>query len=118
MDHFINEFGITYLYKRKIVDHMQAKEDCDKIGLFNFSLYARSEVVNTQITIRAQEFNISDDAGKKLNTLLKINVKSIQVKLFTTLTTAPLWNLIFSLKLTYRQWALPLLILKRMKRVH
>lgn len=56
---------ITF-YKRKIVDHMPAKEGCDKLALFNLSTYEREEVVNTMITIRAQEFKIFDDAGNEI----------------------------------------------------
>nr|WP_319554349.1 mannosylglycerate hydrolase [uncultured Vibrio sp.] len=53
---------ITF-YKRKIVDHMPTREGCDKLVLFNLSPYAREEVVNTTITIRAEEFNIFDENG-------------------------------------------------------
>ncbi|MGB5446043.1 MAG: glycoside hydrolase family 38 C-terminal domain-containing protein, partial [Psychromonas sp.] len=56
---------ITF-YKRKIVDHMPAKEGCDKLAMFNLSPYAREEVLNTMITIRAQEFKIFDDAGNEV----------------------------------------------------
>ncbi len=56
---------ITF-YKRKIVDHMPAKEGCDKLALFNLSPYQRSEVINTTITIRANEFNLFDDAGNQV----------------------------------------------------
>lgn len=55
--------NLINFYKRKIVDHMPEKEGCDKLALFNLSPYAREEVVNTMITIRAQEFKIFDDAG-------------------------------------------------------
>lgn len=55
--------NLINFYKRKIVDHMPEKEGCDKLALFNLSPYARQEVVNTMITIRAQEFKIFDDAG-------------------------------------------------------
>lgn len=53
---------ITF-YKRKIVDHMPAREGCDKLALFNLSPYEREEVINTTITIRAEQFNIFDDNG-------------------------------------------------------
>ncbi|MEH6453834.1 MAG: glycoside hydrolase family 38 C-terminal domain-containing protein [Psychromonas sp.] len=53
-------------YKRKIVDHMPAHDDCDKLALFNLSPYSREEVVNTRITIRAQEFNIFDTDGNQI----------------------------------------------------
>ncbi|MFT6928331.1 MAG: mannosylglycerate hydrolase [Psychromonas sp.] len=58
--------NLINFYKRKIVDHMPAKEDCDKLALFNLSPYARDEVVNTLVTIRAQEFKIFDDAGNEI----------------------------------------------------
>ncbi|MCG7584999.1 mannosylglycerate hydrolase [Photobacterium sp. OFAV2-7] len=55
--------NLIQFYKRKIVDHMPAKEGCDKLAFFNLSPYAREEVVNTTIRIRAQEFSISDENG-------------------------------------------------------
>jgi mannosylglycerate hydrolase len=58
--------NLIIFYKRKIVDHMPAHEDCDKITLFNLSPYVREEVVNTTITIRAQAFKIFDDAGNEI----------------------------------------------------
>ncbi len=53
---------ITF-YKRKIVDHMPAKQGCDKLALFNLSAYEREDVVNTTITIRANAFSITDEHG-------------------------------------------------------
>ncbi|MGR5093895.1 mannosylglycerate hydrolase [Vibrio maritimus] len=53
---------ITF-YKRKIVDHMPAREGCDKLAFFNLSPYEREEVINTTITIRADKFNLFDDEG-------------------------------------------------------
>nr|WP_083253127.1 mannosylglycerate hydrolase [Enterovibrio norvegicus] len=53
---------ITF-YKRKIVDHMPAREGCDKLALFNLSPYERNEVVNTTITIRSQSFSLFDEHG-------------------------------------------------------
>ncbi|KXF83586.1 mannosylglycerate hydrolase [Enterovibrio coralii] len=55
--------NLINFYKRKIVDHMPAREGCDKLALFNLSPYARGEVVNTTITIRAEQFNIFDENG-------------------------------------------------------
>ena len=48
--------NLIHFYKRKIVDHMPDREGCDKLAMFNLSPYEREEVVNTTITIRAQEF--------------------------------------------------------------
>jgi mannosylglycerate hydrolase len=53
-------------YKRKIVDHMPAREGCDKLALFNLSPYDREEVVNTTITLRAESFNLFDDNGESV----------------------------------------------------
>ncbi|CDT70572.1 mannosylglycerate hydrolase [Vibrio coralliirubri] len=53
--------NLIHFYKRKIVDHMPDREGCDKLAMFNFSPYEREEVVNTTITIRAQEFSIFDE---------------------------------------------------------
>ncbi|USD67255.1 mannosylglycerate hydrolase [Vibrio sp. SCSIO 43136] len=53
---------ITF-YKRKIVDHMPAHEGCDKLAFFNLSPYEREEVINTTVTIRAEQFNLFDDNG-------------------------------------------------------
>ncbi|MEZ8485139.1 mannosylglycerate hydrolase [Vibrio splendidus] len=53
--------NLIHFYKRKIVDHMQDREGCDKLAMFNLSPYEREEVVNTTITIRAQEFSIFDE---------------------------------------------------------
>lgn len=53
--------NLINFYKRKIVDHMPAREGCDKLALFNLSPYARDEVINTTITIRAEEFNLFDE---------------------------------------------------------
>ncbi len=55
--------NLINFYKRKIVDHMPAREGCDKLALFNLSPYARDEVINTTITIRAEEFNLFDEHG-------------------------------------------------------
>ncbi|MFA0627437.1 mannosylglycerate hydrolase [Vibrio sp. 10N.222.49.A3] len=53
--------NLINFYKRKIVDHMPDREGCDKLAMFNLSPYEREEVVNTTITIRAQEFSIFDE---------------------------------------------------------
>ncbi|OBT31013.1 mannosylglycerate hydrolase [Vibrio splendidus] len=53
--------NLIHFYKRKIVDHMSDREGCDKLAMFNLSPYEREEVVNTTITIRAQEFSIFDE---------------------------------------------------------
>ncbi|TCN75426.1 mannosylglycerate hydrolase [Vibrio crassostreae] len=53
--------NLIHFYKRKIVDHMPDREGCDKLAMFNLSPYERKEVVNTTITIRAQEFSIFDE---------------------------------------------------------
>ncbi|CAK1781356.1 alpha-mannosidase [Vibrio crassostreae] len=53
--------NLIHFYKRKIVDHMPDREGCDKLAMFNLSPYEREEVVNTTITIRAQEFSILDE---------------------------------------------------------
>ncbi|CAH6865353.1 alpha-mannosidase [Vibrio chagasii] len=53
--------NLIHFYKRKIVDHMPDREGCDKLAMFNLSPYEREEVVNTAITIRAQEFSIFDE---------------------------------------------------------
>ncbi|EKO5124003.1 mannosylglycerate hydrolase [Vibrio fluvialis] len=55
--------NLINFYKRKIVDHMPAREGCDNLALFNLSPYARDEVINTTITIRAEEFNLFDENG-------------------------------------------------------
>ncbi|MCK8069865.1 mannosylglycerate hydrolase [Vibrio sp. 1CM23M] len=53
--------NLIHFYKRKIVDHMPDREGYDKLAMFNLSPYEREEVVNTTITIRAQEFSIFDE---------------------------------------------------------
>ncbi|RKF13754.1 mannosylglycerate hydrolase [Alginatibacterium sediminis] len=53
--------NLIHFYKRKIVDHMPNREGCDKLAMFNLSPYERTEVINTTITIRAQEFSIVDE---------------------------------------------------------
>ncbi|WP_372385029.1 mannosylglycerate hydrolase [Vibrio sp. BS-M-Sm-2] len=53
--------NLIHFYKRKIVDHMPDREGSDKLAMFNLSPYEREEVVNTTITIRAQEFSIFDE---------------------------------------------------------
>lgn len=58
--------NLINFYKRKIVDHMPAREGCDKLAFFNLSPYVREEVINTTITIRAQEFSIFDDEGNQV----------------------------------------------------
>jgi mannosylglycerate hydrolase len=58
--------NLISFYKRKIVDHMPAREGCDKLALFNLSPYERNEVINTMVTIRAKEFKITDDAGNEI----------------------------------------------------
>lgn len=58
--------NLINFYKRKIVDHMPARGDCDKLALFNLSPYAREEVINTTITLRAKEFNLFDDNGNAI----------------------------------------------------
>jgi mannosylglycerate hydrolase len=55
--------NLINFYKRKIVDHMPAREGCDKLAFFNLSAYEREEVINTTITIRAEQFNLFDDNG-------------------------------------------------------
>lgn len=58
--------NLINFYKRKIVDHMPAREGCDKLVLFNLSPYERDEVINTTITIRAESFNLFDDLGNSV----------------------------------------------------
>ena len=58
--------NLINFYKRKIVDHMPAHEECDKLAFFNLSPYAREEVINTTITIRAQEFSLFDENGEQI----------------------------------------------------
>ncbi|MFC1233728.1 mannosylglycerate hydrolase [Vibrio sp. F74] len=58
--------NLIHFYKRKIVDHMPAQGDCDKLAFFNLMPYERSDVVNTMITIRAQEFSIFDENGNQV----------------------------------------------------
>jgi mannosylglycerate hydrolase len=58
--------NLINFYKRKIVDHMPAREGCDKLAFFNLSPYEREEVINTTITIRANEFNIFDEHGNQV----------------------------------------------------
>ncbi|PMN51536.1 alpha-mannosidase [Vibrio lentus] len=53
--------NLIHFYKRKIVDHMPDREGCDKLAMFNLSPYEREEVMNTTVTIRAQEFSIFDE---------------------------------------------------------
>ncbi|MGN2614143.1 mannosylglycerate hydrolase [Aliivibrio fischeri] len=58
--------NLINFYKRKIVDHMPAREGCDKLAFFNLSPYARKEVINTTITIRANAFSLFDDEGNQV----------------------------------------------------
>lgn len=58
--------NLIHFYKRKIVDHMPAQGDCDKLAFFNLMPYERNEVVNTLVTIRAQEFSIFDENGNQV----------------------------------------------------
>lgn len=58
--------NLINFYKRKIVDHMPAREGCDKLALFNLMPYERDEVINTTITIRANSFNLFDEHGEKV----------------------------------------------------
>ena len=58
--------NLIHFYKRKIVDHMPAQGDCDKLAFFNLMPYERDEVVNTMVTIRAQEFSIFDENGNQV----------------------------------------------------
>ncbi|MFA0438664.1 alpha-mannosidase [Vibrio sp. 10N.286.49.C2] len=58
--------NLIHFYKRKIVDHMPAREGCDKLALFNLSPYEREEVINTTITIRASEFSLFDENGTQV----------------------------------------------------
>ncbi len=58
--------NLINFYKRKIVDHMPARENCDKLALFNLLPYSREEVINTTITIRAEEFNLFDEHGNSI----------------------------------------------------
>ncbi|KLV03714.1 alpha-mannosidase [Photobacterium aquae] len=58
--------NLINFYKRKIVDHMPDRDGCDKLALFNLSPYARDEVVNTTITIRAQSFSLFDEHGSEV----------------------------------------------------
>lgn len=55
--------NLINFYKRKIADHMPAREGCDKLVMFNLSPYNREEVINTTITIRAEQFNLFDEHG-------------------------------------------------------
>ncbi|GLO62892.1 alpha-mannosidase [Vibrio sp. MACH09] len=59
--------NLIHFYKRKIVDHMPEKEGCDKLALFNLLPYEREDVVNTTITIRAQQFSIYDQNGNAVD---------------------------------------------------
>ncbi|WP_413283090.1 mannosylglycerate hydrolase [Vibrio sp. MA40-2] len=59
--------NLINFYKRKIVDHMPAQGSDDKLAFFNLMPYAREEVVNTMITIRAQEFAIFDQNGNPVD---------------------------------------------------
>lgn len=59
--------NLINFYKRKVVDHMPAREGCDKLAFFNLSPYEREEVINTTITIRADKFNLFDDDGKAVD---------------------------------------------------
>ena len=63
--------NLINFYKRKIVDHMPAKEDCDKLTMFNLAPYAREEVINTTIRIRAQEFAITDENGNPVEYFIR-----------------------------------------------
>lgn len=58
--------NLINFYKRKIVDHMPAKEGCDKLALFNLMPYEREEIINTTITIRAQSFDLFDEDGNQI----------------------------------------------------
>lgn len=59
--------NLINFYKRKIVDHMPAGEGYDKLALFNLSPYARDEVINTTITIRAETFSLFDENGQSVD---------------------------------------------------
>ena len=56
--------NLIRFYMRKIVDHMPATEGTDKLALFNLAPYARTEVVNTTIRIRASKFSLTDIDGQ------------------------------------------------------
>lgn len=103
--------NLINFYKRKIVDHMPARENCDKLALFNLLPYSREEVINTTITIRAEEFNLLTNMATRLNTTFKTNVSSTRAKLtaksFTTVTTIRLSNTTFNSSTKYPLWALP-----------
>lgn len=63
--------NLINFYKRKIADHMPARDNCDKLVLFNLSPYTREEVINTTITIRAEEFNLFDENDESVEYFIK-----------------------------------------------
>ncbi|MDX6911729.1 mannosylglycerate hydrolase [Hafnia paralvei] len=52
---------------RKIADNLHNQHEIsDSLTLFNFSPYARDEVINTTIRIRANAFRLTDNEGKEV----------------------------------------------------
>ena len=63
--------NLIRFYMRKIVDHMPATEGTDKLALFNLAPYARTEVVNTTIRIRASKFSLTDIDGQPVSYFIR-----------------------------------------------
>ncbi len=63
--------NLIRFYMRKIVDHMPVTEGSDKLALFNLAPYARTEVVNTTIRIRASQFSLTDINGQPVSYFIR-----------------------------------------------
>ena len=64
--------NLVRFYMRKIVDNMPVQHaDADKLTFFNLLPYAREEVINTTIRIRAQQFSLVDDQGQPVEYFIR-----------------------------------------------
>lgn len=69
--------NLIRFYMRKIVDNMPAQTSsadgliADKLTFFNLLPYARTEVINTTIRIRAQQFSLTDEAGQPVEYFIR-----------------------------------------------
>ncbi|AOV97265.1 alpha-mannosidase [Edwardsiella hoshinae] len=64
--------NLIRFYMRKIVDNMPSLHvDADKLTCFNLLPYAREEVINTTIRIRAQQFSLLDEQGQAVEYFIR-----------------------------------------------
>ncbi|OMQ22445.1 mannosylglycerate hydrolase [Serratia oryzae] len=69
--------NLVRFYMRKIVDNMPVQHSdaegqvADKLTFFNLLPYAREEVINTTIRIRAQQFSLVDDQGQPVEYFIR-----------------------------------------------